>query len=136
MNGLDRPRIPNALALAITLVFAACGNSAGANTTTSNSQADTTTVAPATTAGLSSSTAAPDTTNTAAPGDLPTVLRTGTYLVGTEIRTGIWTPDECGCVWAWVAEDGSQTAGTSEDAEVRDNDHAVMLGPCNWALSG
>jgi hypothetical protein len=91
--------------------------------------APTTTVAVTTTTATSSSVAASD-------DDLPTELPPGIYEVGTEIRTGFWVPDECGCLWAYVDEAGTETPGPGEDAEVRPTDHAIKLDGCAWTWDG
>lgn len=130
------------------LTAAACGgaeSSDATSTTTAPSSATTTTTAAVTTTTTMSAPAATRaaTTTTAAassaPGsdeELPTRLAPGTYLVGSEIRSGFWVPDECGCLWAHVDEAGTETPGPGEDAEVQPTDHAIKLDGCGWTWDG
>jgi ABC-type Fe3+-hydroxamate transport system substrate-binding protein len=126
------------LLLALLLAIAACGDDGAATTsvpaTSTTAATPSATAAPATT--VTTTGTVPAATDTLGPADLPDELRAGTYLVGTEIRVGSWEPDECGCIWAIVAADGTETSGTSEDARVGADDHAVRLGPCTWTFSG
>jgi hypothetical protein len=118
----------------LALVLAACGGSDTAETTTTTA-ATTTTMAQTTTSAAPATTSAPATT--AADGDLPTVLESGTYLVGSEVRVGPWTASECGCLWASIAADGTETVGAGDDAMVLETDHAVLLGGgCTWTFDG
>jgi hypothetical protein len=125
-----------ALPVVLALVLAACGGSDAANTTTTTApatttMASTTTDAPTTT-GAATTTAAPATT----AGDLPTELRGGTYLVGSEILPGVWIADACGCAWATVDENGVETLGSGDDAIVPEDAYAMRLGGCEWTWGG
>lgn len=138
--------------LVITLAATACGGSEPAATTTAAAAAATTTAPPTTTTSMAAATAttmAPTTTVAAvttttatsssvaaSDDDLPTELPPGIYEVGTEIRTGFWVPGECGCLWAYVDEAGTETPGPGEDAEVRPTDHAIRLDGCAWTWDG
>ena len=125
----------------LALVLAACGGAETADTTTTTAATSTTSMATTTTAASTSTegtttTAATATTAPAPSGELPTVLEGGTYRVGSEIMPGYWVADECGCLWSRVAEDGTVTLGTSEDAEVLETDYAIELAGCAWTWDG
>ena len=131
-------RIRTAVLLILSLTVVACGDGGAESTTTEATTPSTTTTstsaAPTPTTTAATETTAPAEGATAV--DLPDELTGGTYLVGTEIRSGSWEPDECGCPWAIIAADGTETLGTSEDARVDAADHAVRLGSCTWTFAG
>jgi hypothetical protein len=126
----------DALPIVLALVLAACGGSDAADTTTTTAVESTTTMATTTEAPATTEA----TTTTAAPttsaGDLPTELKGGTYLVGTEILPGVWIADECGCAWAVVDENGTETLGSGDDAVVPEDAYAMRLGGCTWTWGG
>lgn len=120
------------LPVVLALVLAACGGSDAADRTTATAASTTTMAATTTTEARTTTTAAATTT----AGDLPTELGGGTYLVGSEIRPGVWAADECGCPWAVVDADGTETLGMGDDAVVPDDAHAMRLGSCTWTFAG
>jgi hypothetical protein len=124
------------LPVVLALVLVACGGTESANTTTTGAVASSTTMAETTTSTATATTRAPATTAGGTTADLPTELKAGNYLVGTEILPGTWEADECGCVWATVDEMGNEVLGTGDDAVVLEDAVEIRLGSCNWVFKG